>query len=142
MVRVLPLDEDANRTAMAQSVLRRIRRRQKGLRRRWHELSRDEVLAELLAIGQDLVKAAPLFLPFTFESGGKSTGSGNGKVPSRNAGYGGGRASRRRPGWDDVPRPDGGIRWDGALSDRPGAKGHRPDQRTAGGMGECREMHP
>ena len=87
VARVLPLDEDAYRAAMAWSVLRRIRRRQDELRRRWYELSREEVEAELLAIGRELVEAAPLFLPRSFDSGGNASGSDNGKASSRNGHY-------------------------------------------------------
>ena len=92
MARVRPLDDDAYRAAMAWSVLRRIKKRQDALRRRWHELSRDEVQDELVAIGQELVEAAPLFLPCAFEPGAKAAGSRNGKVSSRNGCCGGAAA--------------------------------------------------
>ena len=87
MGNVLPIDGDAYRAAMAWSVLRRIRRRQEALRRRWYELSREEVEAELLAIGQELVDAAPLFLPRSFDSGGRATSSNNVNPSSRNGHY-------------------------------------------------------
>lgn len=87
MGNVFPMDGDAYRAAMAWSVLRRIRRRQDELRRRWYELSREEVETELLAIGQELVDAAPLFLPSSFDSGGNAPSSDNGKASSRNGHY-------------------------------------------------------
>ena len=89
MAGVFPRDEDAYRAAMARSVLRRIRRRQDALRRRWYELTREKVEAELLAIGRELVEAAPLFLPRAFDSGGKVTSSENEKTRSRNGRYDG-----------------------------------------------------
>lgn len=93
MATVGPMGDDAYRAAMAWSVLRRIKKRQEALRRRWHELSRDEAQDDLVAIGQELVEAAPLFLPCRFEPGGKAAGSRNGKVSSRN-GCSGGAAAR------------------------------------------------
>lgn len=87
MSNVLPIDGDAYRAAMAWSVLRRIRRRQDELRRRWYELSREEVETELAAIGQELVEAAPLFLPGSFDSGGKTGSSNNDKALPRNGHY-------------------------------------------------------
>ena len=89
MAGVRPMDDDAYRATMAWSVLRRIKRRQNALRRRWYELSREEVEAELLAIAHELIEAAPLFLPRVFDSGAKATGSENGEAPSRNGRYNG-----------------------------------------------------
>lgn len=86
---VFLMNDDAYRAAVARWVLRRIRRRQEALRRRWYELTREEVGAELLAIGRELVDAAPLFLPRAFDSGGKAAGSDHGKAPSRNGHYDG-----------------------------------------------------
>ena len=113
MAGVIPLDEDAYRVAMARSALRRIKRRQNALRRRWHELSREKVEAELLAIGRELVEAAPLFLPRAFGSGGKAIGSDSGKVPCRNGRY------------------DGAAEWGGA--DPAGSASHPGRAPCSGG---------
>lgn len=87
MGNVLPVNGDAYRAAMAWSVLRRIRRRQDALRRRWYELPREQVEAELLAIGRELVKAAPLFLPRCLDSGGDPGRGDNGNAFAPNGHY-------------------------------------------------------
>ena len=87
MDNVLPIDGDAYRAAMAWTVLRRIRRRQDELRRRWYELTREQVEAELLTIGRELAEAAPLFLPRSFDSGGHPASCDNGKGFAHNGHY-------------------------------------------------------
>ena len=83
------LTDESSRARMARLALDRIKKRQRALRHRWHELSREEVEAELLAIGRELVEAAPLFLPRTFDSGGRASDSRNGKGSSGNGHYDG-----------------------------------------------------
>lgn len=59
-------DEEASRALTARLVLRDIKRRQQALRRKWCQVSREELAAELLAIGRTLLDAAPLFFPRAF----------------------------------------------------------------------------
>lgn len=119
MARVRPMDDDAYRVAMAWVVLRRIRRRQRALRRRWHELSREQIQAELLAIGRELVKAAPLVLPRLAGTGAKVTDSRNGRTSSRNQRY------------------DSG----GSETDADGARGARHPRKARRYAGQAPELN-
>ena len=80
---VFRMGEEVRRKVEGRLVLRRINRRQKALRRSWYQLPRAEVGAELVAIGHELLAAAPLFLPRSFDSGGGLVGA-NGVGLSRN----------------------------------------------------------
>lgn len=71
---VFRMGEEARREVERRLVLRRIKRRQKTLRRSWYQLPRAEVGAELVAIGHELLAAAALFLPRSFDSGGERVG--------------------------------------------------------------------
>ena len=67
---VLQIGDEARQLLVRRFVLQRVRRSQDALRRRWQELSREEVGAELVAIGRELLEATPSLLR-TLDSGGK-----------------------------------------------------------------------
>ena len=88
MANAFRMDEEGSRALTTRLVVQRIKRRQQALRRKWCQLSREELATELLAIGRALLDAAPLFLPRAFGSHGVR-GRQNGTDPSLNGQLGG-----------------------------------------------------